>query len=438
MMKILIFAVSLCLLILATNANAAKGDALSGQRLYLALCETCHGATPDRRAKLAADDPDFLRLTVFTSSGMGFLQSILTTVGYENIAAYIGNKALNENLVTVALSGNGAGSVNSNPNGIACGGTCEWTYPIGAAVSLRAEAKQGSRFVGWSGACASAGLGDCRLTVNGGVTTFANFVRHTADADLSGLWWSGAAENGWGVSITHRAESGQKFVALYIYESNGEPTWYVMPGGTWSENFTVFKGDIYQPRGTRLDQYNRDALVIGAAKGEMTLRVISANAITLQYRIDGSGSNNSGTKQLLRQQLAGENLMPTSNVGDLWWAGESENGWGLSIAQQADTLFAVWYSYDVSGRPIWHVMPGGEWRVDSTGRSYTGTLFKTTGAAWIGTSYDPTRLQISPVGSLRLSVDMSLRPSMINMQYQLSSGEFSGVNQAKSLLRQAF
>ncbi len=424
----------LSVILLASNAFASTGNALAGQQLYLALCETCHGATPDRRAKLAANDPDFLRLTVFTSSGMGFLQSILTTVGYENIAAYLGNTALNENLVTVALSGNGDGSVTSIPNGIACGGTCQWTYPIGAAVTLRAEAKQGSRFVGWSGACASAGRDDCRLTVNAAATTIANFVRHTAENDLSGLWWGGAAENGWGMSITHRAESGQKFVALYIYDRNSEPTWYVMPGGAWSENFTTYTGQLFQPRGPRLDQYDRDALVVGAAKGEMTIRAVSANAISLQYRIEGS----SGAKQLQRQSLNADSAVSTTNIGDLWWTGLIENGWGLSIAQQSNALFAVWYSYDQSGNPTWYVMPGGEWRSSSTGRNFVGALFKTVGSPWIGATYDPLRLQSSQVGTLQLGVDLAVRPSTINMQYQFTSGVFSGVSQAKSLVRQPF
>ena len=135
-MRTFIFRFTLSFVLLASNAFASTGNALDGQRLYLALCESCHGATPDRRAKLAANDADFLRLTVFTSSGMGFLQSILTTVGYENIAAYLGNTALNENRLTVALSGDGRGHVTSNPTGISCGGTCEWTYPLGASPHI--------------------------------------------------------------------------------------------------------------------------------------------------------------------------------------------------------------------------------------------------------------------------------------------------------------
>jgi hypothetical protein len=40
----------------------------------------------------------------------------------------------------------------------------------------------------------------------------------------------------------------------------------------------------------------------------------------------------------------------------LWW-NSSESGWGVSIAHQGDTLFAVWYTYDHDGSPMWLFMP---------------------------------------------------------------------------------
>jgi hypothetical protein len=40
----------------------------------------------------------------------------------------------------------------------------------------------------------------------------------------------------------------------------------------------------------------------------------------------------------------------------LWW-NSSESGWGVSIAHQGDTIFAVWYTYDHDGSPTWFFMP---------------------------------------------------------------------------------
>ena len=45
------------------------------------------------------------------------------------------------------------------------------------------------------------------------------------------------------------------------------------------------------------------------------------------------------------------------NYQDLWWAGNQENGWGLSISQQGSALFTVLYVYDAAGNAQWVVMP---------------------------------------------------------------------------------
>ena len=43
----------------------------------------------------------------------------------------------------------------------------------------------------------------------------------------------------------------------------------------------------------------------------------------------------------------------------LWW-NASESGWGLSVAHQGDTIFAVWYTFDRDGSPMWLVVPDAE------------------------------------------------------------------------------
>lgn len=59
--------------------------------------------------------------------------------------------------VAVELVGvKAGGSVESQPKGIRCGRDCSQSYPAGIVVTLKAEAKEGSAFVGWSGACGGA------------------------------------------------------------------------------------------------------------------------------------------------------------------------------------------------------------------------------------------------------------------------------------------
>jgi hypothetical protein len=63
----------------------------------------------------------------------------------------------------VVNSGDGEGSVTSAPSGIQCGTICTKQFTRGTRVTLKAEAKSGSRFASWSGAC--AGAGGCAVVV---------------------------------------------------------------------------------------------------------------------------------------------------------------------------------------------------------------------------------------------------------------------------------
>ena len=59
---------------------------------------------------------------------------------------------LNRFALSVATSGNGAGTVASTPAGINCDATCAASFVEGTPVTLTATATTGSSFTGWSGA----------------------------------------------------------------------------------------------------------------------------------------------------------------------------------------------------------------------------------------------------------------------------------------------
>lgn len=85
----------------------------------------------------------------------------------------------------------------------------------------------------------------------------------------------------------------------------------------------------------------------------------------------------------------------TLDMGDLWWGGPSESGWGLSVHQQGDRLFNVWFVYDDRNRPTWFVMPGGTWS-GGLGGLQSGEVYWTRGTPWH--AYDATRLTATAVG----------------------------------------
>lgn len=79
------------------------------------------------------------------------------------------------NTLTVALAGNGAGTVTSSPAGISCGSTCSAEFPDAGSVTLTAAPTAGSNFTGWSGGGCS-GTGSCVVSVMGATAVTATFT----------------------------------------------------------------------------------------------------------------------------------------------------------------------------------------------------------------------------------------------------------------------
>ena len=342
-------------------------------------------------------------------------------------------------LLTVLKAGNGKGTVTSIPAGIDCGNRCTYVAPANALVTLTAAGTGADAFAGWSGNC--SGTGPCTVMLDAAkqVTATFNAAPGSQPLDYTDLWWGGEAENGWGISITLHTPSNLLFTAFYVYEANGTPIWYVMPGGTWNANYTVFSGLLYRPTGAPLDNYKASQLAVGASVGNATLTFTSLSTATVAYTINGV----SGSKNIVRQSFGAPATTQGLKVGDLWWGGNTQNGWGVSIAQQFNTLFGVWYTYGANGQATWYVMPGGNW----FGNTYIGTLYTTTGSPWLGTTYNPGALVVTPAGSVSFkftpdaggtTASNALMTYSINAISLPGGGISPGFTQEKNISRQGF
>jgi hypothetical protein len=112
----------------------------------------------------------------------------------------------------------------------------------------------------------------------------------------------------------------------------------------------------------------------------------------------------------------------------LWWASPagSENGWGINVAHQGDTLFVTWFTYDTDGSPMWLVMS------DATRASegvYSGALYRTTGPPFF--NFTPgSAVGITQVGTASFAFTS---PTRGTFSYSLG-----GVLQQKAIERQEF
>lgn len=77
--------------------------------------------------------------------------------------------------LTVTRSGDGTGTVTSDPAGIDCGADCSEEFPKGTEVTLEAAPAPGSTFEGWSGPDCS-GIGSCSVTMNQAKAVNAEFA----------------------------------------------------------------------------------------------------------------------------------------------------------------------------------------------------------------------------------------------------------------------
>ena len=77
------------------------------------------------------------------------------------------------NLLSVARTGSGDGSISSTPAGIDCGTQCEAVFFADSSVTLTPTAEPGSVFTGWSGDCNGDGV--CIVAMNTDRTVTAQF-----------------------------------------------------------------------------------------------------------------------------------------------------------------------------------------------------------------------------------------------------------------------
>jgi len=251
--------------------------------------------------------------------------------------------------------------------------------------------------------------------------------------NFGGLWWNAPAgsESGWGINLAHQGDV--IFATWLTYDLGGQPWWLSMAAANVGGN--TFAGTLYETTGPAFNALPFDpGRVTRRAVGTGTLTFADAHSGAFAYVVNGVGQ----TKTIARQVFAspvpvcafGATTDPASatNYQDIWWnvpAG-SESGWGLNLTHQGSKIFAVWFTYDLDGTPLWlsATLP------NLAGTTYAGTLQRSTGPAFSAVPFEPAAVSRTPVGSARLTfADGNLGAFAYSV---------NGVEQTKAITRQVF
>ena len=118
----------------------------------------------------------------------------------------------------------------------------------------------------------------------------------------------------------------------------------------------------------------------------------------------------------------------STNYEGLWWASpaSSESGWGINFAHQGDTIFASWFTYDLTGKGLWLVMTAAK----TAPNVYSGTLYSTTGPAFNAVPFVPAQVVATPVGPGTITFTDANDASF--------AYTVNGITQTKAITRQVF
>ncbi len=243
-------------------------------------------------------------------------------------------------------------------------------------------------------------------------------AHETASATpMTGLWWN-PDESGWGIGLTQQGST--VFATWFTYEQSGTPTWLVMSNCAVSG--TTCSGDIYSVRGGTPPgvPWNGAAKVVTKV-GAGRFAFSDTNNGVFSYTLNGV----SGSKTITRQMFSSSSVHPPVDYTALWW-NPNESGWGVTVTQQHDMIFAIMYTYDANGNPAWYAASS----CPVSGSGCSGDLYKVTGGSAPTAAWNGSNKVTSKVGSINFAFADRDNGTM---NYTID-----GVSNSKSITRQMF
>ncbi len=106
------------------------------------------------------------------------------------------------------------------------------------------------------------------------------------------------------------------------------------------------------------------------------------------------GAIANGVIQKSNLALVSATVAAANSYQGLWW-NDRESGWGMSITQHGNLIFAALYTYDDAGQPTWYVLPN----CPLAGAGCSGDIYKVTGGTSPAVAWNDTAKQVNKVGA---------------------------------------
>ena len=185
-------------------------------------------------------------------------------------------------------------------------------------------------------------------------------------------WWWNPAEGGRGFAIE---KLGNKiFMAGFLYNDSGRPTWFTATGELSGNVFTA-PIRLYSNGQTLSGAYVAPTQ-LSTSPGNVSLNFSDPTHAVMTWP--------GGTVVLQRFEIVPGSLAlpaPSFLPERGWWWNASEGGRGYALEIQGDNMFIAGFMYDANGQPAWYVSTGkmtdshtyiGNWIEYSGGQTMTG------------------------------------------------------------------
>jgi hypothetical protein len=192
----------------------------------------------------------------------------------------------------------------------------------------------------------------------------------------NGWWWAGASQSGTGFFFEAQRDSA--FVAFFVYDDAGNPTWYSATGTLIAGSGAgfAFSGTLDTCRGGQAAGSNTPAKPTCLPAGNVSINFTGATAASVnlparsfaaeRFNFNGIGSTVTGNQ-------------PETG----WYWNAAQDGRGYAVEVQNGVIFLAMFHYAPDGRATWDTFSGN---VGVSGQ-FSGSFNSRTGGQTLAGAY---------------------------------------------------